>query len=88
VPETVSPIEAAVATLSASLSDLQLAGLRDASDDEVWMFHFCVGVRLREAFGLCHEGSPLSQEFRSNGMLRPDEMSHALLLALRRQLNG
>jgi len=82
VSETVSPLEAAIAALLASFQEIQLNGLRDAPDDEISIFHFCVGPQVREAFGLTSD-SPLARWFRANGVNNPERMSLDLLLALR-----
>jgi hypothetical protein len=87
MPVQVPPLEAALATLAASLSDLQLRGLRDATDEEVSLFHFAVGVRVREALRLWQD-SALAQWFRAEGVARPDDMSHELLLRLRSHLRS
>jgi hypothetical protein len=82
VSETVSPLEAAVAALLASLPEIQIAGLTHASDDEISLFHYCTGPRLEETFGL-NADSPLAQAFRAEGISTPAGMSFILLLELR-----
>lgn len=87
MPDSVSPLAAAFATLSASLPEEAISRLRAADDDALVGEHFGIGLFIRNALGLWEE-SPLTCWLADRGKYEADDASHAILVAYREHLRG
>jgi len=83
-----SPFESAVATILAVLSPEEAENLRVASDDDIALMHFGLGMWVRNNLGLWDEDCPLRKQFGALGISDPDEVSGRVLMGARAVLNG
>jgi hypothetical protein len=76
----------AIARLKAELDAAHLVEVRNA-DEHMSEFHFTLGMRLRNAWGLW-SNDPLPTWFVERGVPHPDDMSEVILRSLWRDLHG
>jgi len=85
--ETVDPLAAAIETIISQLDEQTAERIKNASDDDISLMHFGLGMAIRNSLGLWAE-SPLHDFFTAKGVRDADDMSHAVILALRAHLQG
>ena len=85
--ETVDPLAAAVETIVVQLDEPTAEKIKNATDDDLGLMHFGLGMAIRNSLGLWGE-SPLRDFFTARGVTDADDMSDAVILALRARLQG
>jgi len=64
-----------------------IAHIRNATEDDLSLEHFGLGLWMRDNWGLWGR-SRLAEWFNARGITDPDEMSSAILRSFRRHLRG
>ena len=85
--ENIEPLEGAIETIIAQLDEQTAERIKNATDDDLCLMHFGLGMAIRNNLGLWTE-SPLHDFFTARGVTDADDMSDAVIRALRARLQG